>query len=266
MSAVDINRSVFSYRSFILGSVKRELQAKYRNSILGLLWAVLSPMAMIVVYTVIFSQIMRAKLPGLDSTFAYSIYLCAGILTWGLFTEITVRGLNVFLDHANLIKKINFPRICLPIIVLISSGLNFLIIFSIFTLFLVISGTFPGWPFLALIPVLAIQFVFAIGLGVILGILNVFFRDVGHFFGIALHFWFWLTPIVYPSTILPEIIRPILYLNPMYPLINAYQTVLVSGAWPRWGSLVAPSLIGLALCIFALRLFRRRASEMVDEL
>ena len=119
---------------------------------------------------------------------------------------------------------------------------------------------------LALIPLIALQMLFCAGLGMILGVLNVFFRDVGQLFAICLQFWFWLTPIVYPSTILPEIIRPILYLNPMYPLINAYQTVLVSGAWPRWGSLVAPSLIGLALCIFALRLFRRRASEMVDEL
>lgn len=266
MNPVVMLRGLLSYRGFVLGSVKREFQSKYRNSLLGAAWTVLSPLAMIVVYTVIFSQIMRTKLPGLDSVFAYSIYLCAGILTWGLFTEITQRSLNVFLEHANLIKKVSFPRICLPIIVLVSSGLNFAIIFLLFTGFLILSGTFPGWPFLAILPVLLIQILFSIGLGISLGVLNVFFRDIGHFFGIFLQFWFWLTPIIYPSTILPEAIRPYLLLNPMYPPINAYQTILVNGQWPQWSTLVPTALIGVALCLFATQLFRRRASEMVDEL
>ena len=98
---------VLAFRGFILGSVKREFQSKYRNLILGAAWSVLNPLAMIVVYTVIFSQVMRAKLPGIQSTFAYSIYLCAGVLTWGLFAEITGRCQNVFLEQANLIKKVH---------------------------------------------------------------------------------------------------------------------------------------------------------------
>ena len=172
-------RGIWSYRGFILGSVKREFQSKYRNSMLGAAWTVLNPLAMIIVYTVIFSQIMRAKLPGIDSTFAYSIYLCAGVLTWGLFAEITGRCQNIFLENANLIKKLSFPRICLPAIVILSAGLNFLIIFNLFTFFLILSGNFPGWVFLAVFPVLAVQIVFSVGLGIILGVLNVFFRDVG---------------------------------------------------------------------------------------
>lgn len=266
MNPADLLKGLLSYRGFILGSVKREFQAKYRNSLLGSAWTVLNPLAMILVYTVIFSQIMRTKMPGLDSAFAYSIYLCAGILTWGLFTEITLRSLNVFIENANLIKKISFPRICLPIIVVISSGLNFLIIFLLFTAFLIVSSNFPGWPFLALLPVLMVQVIFAIGLGIILGVLNVFFRDIGHFFGIFLQFWFWLTPIVYPSAILPEIARPILTLNPMYPIITAYQTILVNAQWPNWSSLMPTTLISIGICIAGMQIFRRRASEMVDEL
>src|ERR1035437_9477451 len=122
---LNIFKSIWAYRGFILGSVKREFQSKYRNSILGAAWTVLNPLAMIVVYTVIFSQIMRTKLPGVDSRFAYSIYLCAGVLTWGLFAEITSRAQNVFLEHANLIKKLNFPRICLPVTVVLNASLNF---------------------------------------------------------------------------------------------------------------------------------------------
>src|SRR6476660_8645970 len=150
--AVGMLRSVWSYRGFISGSVQREFQSRYRNSLLGAAWTVLNPLAMIVVYTVIFSQVMKAKLPGVDNGFAYSIYLCAGVLTWGLFSEITGRAQNVFHEHANLIKKISFPRICLPVIVVLNAGVNFAIIFGLFVLFLMFSGTFPGWPVLGMLP------------------------------------------------------------------------------------------------------------------
>jgi lipopolysaccharide transport system permease protein len=259
-------RALLSYKAFIAGSIVREFQSKYRNALLGALWNVLNPLAMIVVYTVIFSQIMRAKLPGVDSTFAYSIYLCAGVLTWGLFSEITNRCLNIFLDNANLIKKISFPRMCLPIIVVGSAIVNFGIIFILFTIFLIASGNFPGWSFLAMLPVLAIQILFSLGLGLSLGILNVFFRDVGQFFGVFVQFWFWFTPIVYPSTILPERIRDLLNLNPMTHIIEAYQGILVRNVWPDWVSLWPVTLISILLCLWCLRLFRLRSGEIVDEL
>jgi lipopolysaccharide transport system permease protein len=257
---------LWNYRGFILGSVKREFQSKYRNSMLGAAWTVINPLAMIVVYTVIFAQVMRARLPGVDSTFAYSIYLCAGVLTWGLFSEISGRAQNIFLEHANLLKKLSFPRLCLPVVVVLNAGLNFAIIFSLFTLFLLITGNFPGWAFLALIPLLIIQVAFAIGLGITLGVLNVFFRDVGQFFGVVLQFWFWLTPIVYSVTILPESARPLMRLNPMAGLMAAYQTILVNGQWPQWQSQWLVTLLALLFCGLGLRLFRNHAGEMVDEL
>lgn len=117
---------IWEYRGFILGNIKREFQSKYRNSLLGVTWSVLNPLSMIVVYTVIFSQVMRAKLPGVDSQYAYSIYICAGILTWGLFSDLVLRSQNMFLDNANLIKKINFPKLCLPVTVIGSALVNFL--------------------------------------------------------------------------------------------------------------------------------------------
>ncbi len=263
---MEMARALWAYRGFIIGSVKREFQSKYRNSLLGAAWTVLNPLAMIIVYTVIFAQVMRAKLPGVDTTFAYSIYLCAGVLTWGLFAEITGRAQNMFLEHANLLKKLSFPRLCLPVTVVASAVLNFAIVFGLFTGFLLISGNFPGWAYLALLPVLAIQVAFAVGLGVSLGVLNVFFRDVGQFFTIVLQFWFWLTPIVYPASILPERFQNLMALNPMTQLVAAYQTILVTGQWPNWQSLWAVSALSLLLCALAFRLFKKRAGEMVDEL
>ena len=259
-------QSLWAYRGFILGSVKREFQAKYRNSLLGVAWMVINPLAMIVVYTVIFSQVMKARLAGVDSTFAYSIYLCAGTLTWGFFADIVGRAQNVFLGHANLLKKLSFPRLCLPVIVVANAGLNFAIIFGLFSIFLLISGNFPGWAYLALIPLLVIQVAFAIGLGITLGVLNVFFRDVGQLFGVVLQFWFWLTPIIYPVTILPESVRSLMAFNPMANLVTAYQAILVKGQWPEWQSLWLVTLLAALLCGLGIRLFRKHVGEMVDEL
>ncbi len=258
--------ALWAYRGFILGSVGREFQSKYRNSLLGAAWPILNPLAMVTVYTIIFSSVMQAKLPGIDGSFAYSIYLCSGVLTWGLFAEITGRGQNVFLENANLLKKLNFPRLCLPIIVVFNATLNFGIVFGLFLLFLLLTGHLPGLPLLGIIPVLMLQIAFSIGLGITLGVLNVFFRDVGQFFSIILQFWFWFTPIVYPITILPEHFRDLLMFNPMAPMIGAYQSILVNGRWPDWQSLLSVAVLSLLLCVLAMRLFHKRSGEMVDEL
>lgn len=257
---------VWRYRGFIAGSVRREFQAKYRNSLLGAAWTILNPLAMILVYTVIFSQVMGNRLQGNSGHFAYSIYLCAGVLTWGLFAEIATRGQNVFLENANLIKKLQFPRICLPIVVVLNAFVNFAIIFGLFSVFLAFSGNFPGWAYLALLPVLAVLMLFAIGLAMVLGVLNVFFRDVGQFFTILLQFWFWFTPVVYPVSALPREFRAWLALNPMAALVQACQDILLDGRLPNWPSLLPAALLALLLCALGLHLFRRRAGEMVDEL
>jgi lipopolysaccharide transport system permease protein len=119
---------------------------------------------------------------------------------------------------------------------------------------------------LALLPLVALQVMFCAGLGMILGVLNVFFRDVGQLFGICLQFWFWLTPIVYPLSILPEWVQRLLQLNPLTNLIGSYQNLFLYGQWPVWSSLLPIFVIGLLFCVIGLRLFRQRVGEMVDEL
>ncbi|MBV6821299.1 ABC transporter permease [Rahnella sp. PD12R] len=264
--ALVFTRTLWNYRGFIIGNVKREFQSKYRNSLLGAAWNVLNPLAMIIVYTVIFSQVMKAKLPGVDDAFAYSIYLCSGVLTWGFFSEIVSRGQNVFLEQANLIKKVSFPRVCLPITVVLNALLNFGIVFGLFTVFLLVTNEFPGLAFISLLPVLIVLIIFSIGLGITLGILNVFFRDVGHFFGIVLQFWFWLTPIVYSVSILPTSLQKYIHLNPLFGVITSFQTILVKHEQPDWQSLLPALTVGVLLCLIGMRLFRKYSGEMVDEL
>ena len=261
-----IIQAIWRYRGFILGSVRREFESRYRNSLLGAAWTVLQPLAMITVYTVVFSELMRTRLPGLDSPYAYSIFLCSGLLTWGLFAEILQRGQNVFIENGNIIKKLNFPRICLPTITVLNALINFSITFLIFLTFLILTHTFPGSATLYLIPLLIIQIMFAAGLGVITGVLNVFFRDVGQFVGILLQFWFWFTPIVYSAATLPQSARNLIRFNPMTPLAQAYQGIFVYGKAPAWRDIGPVAICAFALCVLGLVLFRRHAGDMVDEL
>ena len=239
---------------------------RYRHSILGRLWAILNPLSTILISTVIFSQLMKVRLPGMNDTLAYSIYLCAGVLTWGFFAEIISRCQTVFLENANMIKKLNFPRICLPAIVVLNAGVNFVISFGLFFCFLIVAGKFPGWVILGLPFVLVIQIALAIGLGIVLGIMNVFFRDVGQFVGIILQFWFWFTPIVYPLSALPKSIQPLIMLNPMSSVVVAYQSILVYGKWPDWYTLIPVAIMAALVCLLAIGLYRKRAGEMVDEM
>lgn len=258
--------ALWAYRGFIVSSVQREFQSRYRNSLLGAAWTVIQPLALILVYTLIFSGLMRARLPGDPGPYAYGIYLCAGMLAWNYFAEVVVRCQNVFLDNANVIKKLSFPRLCLPVIVVAGATLNFAMVFGLFVVFLVASGNFPGWVFFAIVPVLLVQVAFSVGLGVALGVLHVFFRDVGQALGVLLQFWFWLTPIVYTVDVLPAAVSQWMAFNPMASLVAAYQDVLLHGRMPAWHSLVGPTVLALALCAVALALFRRHAGDMVDEL
>ncbi|MGC4009665.1 MAG: ABC transporter permease [Pseudomonas sp.] len=259
-------KGTWQYRGFIAGSVRREFESRYRGSLLGAAWTILNPLAMILVYTVIFSEVMRARLPGVDDKMAYSVFLCAGLLTWGLFSEVVSRCLNMFLENANLLKKLSFPRLCLPVVSVCSASLNFAIIFALFIGFLLITGRLPGVALLSFPLLLALQLMFAVGLGMLVGVLNVFFRDVGQLFGILLQFWFWLTPIVYPLTILPESIGRLVQLNPLTGLMQAYQNLFLYGQWPQLSQLLPVTVSGVLLCVLAMMLYRARAGEMVDEL
>ncbi|MPM16251.1 hypothetical protein SDC9_62629 [bioreactor metagenome] len=260
-------RALWAYRGFIWSSVMREFQGRYRESLLGAFWSVANPLTMIIIYTVIFGQLMRPTLPGHESTpYAFSIYLCAGVITWSLFSEMLGRLNNVFLENGNMIKKSSFPRACLPVIVTLSALINFGIIFALYIIFLVVVGQWPGWAILSFIPLLALQLLFTLGLGVLLGTVNVFFRDVGQLTGVVLQFWFWLTPIVYTIGSLSADAQNAFRYNPLQPLITGYQQIFLDGTVPDFSKLLPLTLITAILLVFAARFFLKRVGELVDEL
>lgn len=258
--------SLWRYRSFILGMARREFQARYLGSVLGSLWAVLNPLTMVFIYTVVFGQMMRNRVPGVDDGLGYGIFLCAGIFTWAMFTEIVQRCVSVFIEQGNLLKKMSFPRPSLPAIVVLSAAVNFAIVFAILVLLLIATRRFPGWALLGFVPLLALQQSLALGLGVALGVLNVFFRDVAHVVGIAIQFWFWFTPIVYPAEVLGERTRALLALNPMTNLALGYQQILLHGRWPDWSSYLPQLAVALGALALGRAVFRRFSGEMADYL
>lgn len=255
---------LWRYRSFITSMVRREFQARYLGSALGTVWSVLNPLAMIFIYTVIFGQVMRARLPGVEDGTSYGIFLCAGLLPWNMFVETLQRCTSVFVDQGNLLKKMTFPRASLPLIVLASSLVNFVIIFGLLLTVMVLLGRFPGWLLVSLVPLLVLQQAIAVGFGVALGVVNVFFRDAGHVVGILLQFWFWFTPIIYPLSILDERLQMLVSLNPMTAFVAAYQGILLYDVAPHWLAFVPHVLLALAALAIGRAVFRRLAGDMTD--
>lgn len=258
--------ALWRYRHFVLASIKGELKRRYARSRLGMLWHALHPLAQAATYAIILTEVLGAKLPEVDSKAAYPVYLMAGTAAWGLFAEIVHRSCNIFLEYASLMKKITFPRLCLPVIVGGSALFNHVLLLgAIFVVFLFF-GHYPGMAMLVLPLGAGLIALFGFGLGVLLGVFNVFARDVSQVVGIGLQLWFWLTPIVYPASVVPERLRWLAALNPMAPLVNLYQQALLYHRFPAWETLLYPSVVTAVLCALTLFVFLRANAELVDAL
>lgn len=259
-------RGLWQYRHFVYSSIHNELISHFARSKLGGLWMIINPLSQVLIYALILSNVLAAKLPGIDNQYAYSIYLMAGLLAFNLFSEVISRCLNLFIEQGNLMKKMSFPRITLPTIVVGSCLLNNILLFvSMLGIFALLGHQF-SFTMLWLIPLTLAVVVLALGIGLILGVMNVFLRDIGQVVPIILQMLFWFTPIVYPITIIPEAYRHWLNLNPMYPLTSAYQQILVYGKSPQWDGVIIIAVVGLLLTGASLLMFRRASAEMVDVL
>jgi lipopolysaccharide transport system permease protein len=262
----DMIRDIFKYRNYIVSAIKIEFYSKYKRSKLGILWMIIHPFMQVLIYTLVLSAILKAKLSGIDSQYAYAIYLMSGIAGWTLFSDISSRLLTVFIDNGNLLKKVKFPRIILPMIIVGVAFVNFLIMFiSMFIVFFVLGHVSTEYLFWMPI-IIFVTLINAIGIGLFLGVLNIFIRDVGQIMTIALQFWFWLTPIVYSMDMLPESYQYIFTLNPMTGIIMSYQSVLAYNTSPNIELLVYPGIVGMAIFFLAIFMYNKANQEMADVL
>ena len=258
--------SAWSYRFFILTSIKTELRTKFVRSRLGGFWMILNPLAQVLLFAFVLSAVLSAKLPGINNRYAYALYLMAGTLGWSLFIEIVNRCLTVFIDNGNILKKLVFPKIALPLIVTGSALVNNLLLFTAILIIFGVLGHVPGLALVWLPVLMLLTIAFAVGFGLILGVLNVFMRDIGHVMPVLLQFLFWFTPIVYMVNIIPEKYRGFLILNPLIPIVTGYQDVLLYNRAPNWIGLGEVAIVALILLAFSLFIFRKANAEMVDQL
>jgi len=258
--------ATWCYRGFVISSIRTELRAKFTRSKLGGLWMILHPLSQVLIFAFVFSSLLSAKLPGIASPHAYAIYLLAGTLAWALFTEIVNRCLTLFIDNAPLLRKVSFPKITLPLIAMGGALVHNAFLFAATLFVFGLLGHVPGAAILWLPVLMGVTVALAFGLGVILGVLNVFMRDIGQVVPVALQFCFWLTPIVYVESIIPPQYRGWLVLNPLAPVVKGYQNILLYNRPPEWGGLGVTLVVTLVLFAVSLVLFRKASPDMVDQL
>lgn len=263
---MDILRAVWAYRGFILSAIRNDFKTRFAQSKLGALWMVIHPLMQVLIFATILSEVLSAKLPGIDNKYAYALYLMSGTLFWTLFAESITRSVNLFIENGNLMKKVAFPRICLPFIAAgVLSVNNLLLVAAIFMVFAFL-GHVPGEAVMWLPPLMLLTLGLSMSLGLLLGVFNVFMRDIGQVVPVVLQAMFWLTPIVYSVEILPPDVRDVFKLNPLFPLVTAYHDVLLYERAPDWCSLLPLALATLVLGVLSLMVFRRASQEMVDAL
>ena len=221
---------------------------------------------MALIYVVVLSEVLSAKLGGIEKPGAYAVYLLAGITAWGLFAEILNRSLSMFLEYANTMKKIAFPKIFLPVVVLggalINNGLLVLAVASIIALY----GFYPSFDWFAILAAMFVTILLAFGLGIFLGVLNVFARDVSQVMLVVMNVWFWLTPIVYAKSMVSLPVQNLIDLNPMTPVVAIYQDVIVGSAPPDFVALLYPLALGACFMFASSVVFWRATPELVDAL
>jgi lipopolysaccharide transport system permease protein len=257
---------IWNYRKYIWHRAWRDLQHRYAGSSIGFLWNVINPLFQIGLYTIVFSQLMVIRIANLPTSFGFAIYLCAGLIPWFGFSETVSRCTNSFVENATYLRKLAIPE---QVFVAQNAGSSFFSLMIGMTLLVCVCsffGHYPSWSWICLPFVLILLQSFGFGIGLFLGVLNAFFRDISQVISLCLQLWFWATPIVYTENILPSWIIKLLYLNPAYPFVNALHAVIVDKGWPSvsaWASMMGWAL-GLPLLGYLV--LRKLRSELRDVL
>jgi len=243
---------------------KRDFTERFSGSVLGLLWSFIWPLVNICIYIIIFSKIMGAKLPGMSSTYSYSIYLVSGLVPWIAFSNTVSRASTVFVDKKYIITKVRISLPSLPLYIVMSESITFLITLIIFIVFLIFSGNQLNTTIVLLPFVYLLQQIFAYSLGFFCAILNVFIRDIKEMIGVIIQLWFWFTPIVYVIDILPELVKDYFVFNPACLFIGAYHDIFVFGHAPNFNHLIILTLLSHMILAFAYVMYKKLEKDIRD--
>lgn len=253
-------RSLYEYRELLKTSISKDVRGKYKNSVLGVIWSFLNPLLQIAVYAIVFPLIMRSNLPN------YTVFLCCGLIPWNFFSTATSRTSFTMIENGNIIKKVYFPREILPLSVVTSEAINF-IISTIIILAFVLGYGMGLSKYIIFYPlILIVQYFLLIGISFIVSSVTVYFRDLQHFIGIALQLLFYATPIVYAPDSIPQNFQWILQFNPMTYIINGYRDIFYYQRIPDFASLGIVLAISITLCVIGYFIFKKLQKRFAEEM
>ena len=240
--------------------VNRDMKIMYKRSALGVAWTLLNPLLQLLVFACVFQGIMQINVP------QYSSYVFAGLLVWNWFQNSLFQATGIIIDSRPLIRQPGFPPAILPIVVVTTGLVHFVLALPILVVFLLIDGV-QLTPLILVLPLLQlIQFFLTITLAYFLAALNVTFRDTQHTLGVLLQFWFYLTPIFYQLETIPDQYWYAYGLNPMVHIVTCYRQILIWGVQPDWLALVIISGITVVLLPLGYRVFRSQSLRFVEEI
>jgi ABC-type polysaccharide/polyol phosphate export permease len=258
-------RQLIAHRRIILHRASNDLRRMYTGSSLGLLWNVVNPLALIGMYSLVFSQFMAVRMPSGDGS-GYVPYLCSGLLVWLAFNECVQRGTMAFIENASYLKRFNAPLVVYPASLALNATITLGIAWLAFIPVALLMGVSPAWAWLTLpLPILACVWMgFAIGLAS--GVITVFVRDVEHAVKIFLAVFMWGTPIIYVRDILPAAVQPWVDWHPLTPPLTWIRGAFLHGQWPELSTLAAVGMWSLALSMVAWLVLRRLEHEIRESL
>ena len=256
----NIFKNLYQYRELLKSSIKKEIRGKYKNSFLGVLWSFLNPLLQIAVYAFVFPLILQNKQEN------YVIFLCAGLIPWTFFSTAITRSTFTMIENGNIIKKVYFPREILPISLVTSEAVNFLIS-TIIILFFVLASGLGIAKYIIFYPIILLaQYLIILAISFVVSSITVYFRDLQHFIGVALQLLFYATPIVYSGKDIPANFAWILKINPMTYIIDAYRAIFYDRAMPNLVSLGIIIAIGLIASIAGYVVFSKLQKGFAEEL
>ncbi len=254
-------RELYEYREMIASLVQKELRGKYKGSILGFFWSLLIPLFQLVIYTIVFSVFMRS---GIEK---FYIFLFVALVPWLFFNSCISGGATSILQQKNLVEKIYFPRMVLPVAYTISYFINMLLSFLIVFLALFVSGIGVRPDVLWYLPIImGIEFVMGMGGALLFSSLTVYFRDLEYILNILTMAWMYMTPILYPMSQIPDGIRNWLYLNPMTSVVIAYRDILYYRQAPDMQTLLYAIIWGITMLFAGWFCFHKLQRNFVEEL
>lgn len=258
-------RNIYKWRELLWQMTAREVKSRYKQSVLGYFWVILTPLAQMLVMSFAFSIILRISTNS-TANIPYSIFLFVALLPWTLFANSLSSAANSLISSSSLITKIYFPRTILVISTIIAKIIDFFFAISILVIYMVVYQIPITWNILWVIPIFLIQQIFTLGLALFFAAANLLYRDIQFLLNMILLLWMYITPVIYPADLVPDKYRLLFQINPMAVFINAYRQVILGGGPPKYSSLLVGLVVSTIVLLIGFSYFKSREKIFADNI